>query len=84
MTIREANVIIDVFRNELRTDEYIQTDDKRKLDAFKPLFEDGTATEEDRKKAQDIEYRIKERQHKMATLIEAVNVIENREFSITL
>ena len=84
MTIKDANIFLEIFRSEVRTEEYCVAVDKKNLDAFKPLFEDGNATEEDRKQAQQLEERIRERHNKITTLIGAIHDIETRDFAVTL
>ena len=84
MTIKEANVLLSVLRDKQELAQYQQCTDKKKLDELKPFFADGTATEKDRETAQMLEEQMRDRKFKIETLQDAINVIENREFAVTL
>lgn len=84
MNVKEANLVVEALTNELRMLELNRDSIKKNLDAFKPIFEAGAATEDDRKESTRLEERMQENLWRSETLVRIVDTIQEEDFTVRL
>lgn len=84
MNVKEANLVVEALTNELNMLRLSRDSIKKNIDAFKPIFEAGAATEDDRKEASKLEARMDDNLWKSQTLVRIIDMIQDEEFTVRL
>lgn len=76
MTVRECEVIRNALQSSLDMGRFTQDHLKKELDGLKPLFLDGTATEEDKKRASQYEKELRNADEEAEILYRAIQALQ--------
>lgn len=84
MNVKEANLVVEALKNEVNMLRLNRDSIKKNLDAFKPIFEAGAATEDDRKESSRLEERMDDNLWRSQTLLRIIDTIEEEDFTVRL
>lgn len=84
MNVKEANLVVEALKNEVNMLRLNRDSIKKNLDAFKPIFEAGAATEDDRKEASRLEERMNDNLWRSQALLLIIDKIEEEDFTVRL
>ena len=79
MTYKEAAIVIGALEDRKHSEEFFRRKNKEDLDGMKVLFLDNRATEEDKKRAAELEEKIREEDFQIGVLQRHIEGIENAE-----
>ena len=77
MNVKLANLLVESVQDRIRTEQYCKERNREELNAYKVVFENKAATEDDKKKADELEKKIGELEKKIGEHFENINMLED-------
>lgn len=84
MNVKLANLLVESVQDRIRTEQYCKERNREELNGYKVVFENKAATEDDKKKADELEKKIGEHFENINMLEDFIDALTTKEWTFTL